>query len=59
MYMLIDHVMMVNTVLEIGRSFNNSPMVGCDMGAGHTAVLWSQVTQVQVQFQKSRPEATP
>ena len=29
------------------------------MGVGHTAVLRSRVTQVQVQFQKSRPEATP
>ena len=24
--------------------------LGCDMGVGHTAVLQSQVTQVQVQF---------
>ena len=35
------------------------PQVGCDMGMGHTAVLGSQVSQVWVQFQKSRPKATP
>ena len=33
--------------------------MGCDTGAGHTMVLRSQVTQVWVWFQKSRPEATP
>ena len=32
--------------------------MGCDTGAGHTMVLRSWVTQVRVQFRKSRPEAT-
>ena len=33
--------------------------LGCDMGMGHTMVLGSQVSQVQVWFQKYGPEATP
>ena len=33
--------------------------LGCDTGMGRTVVLQSQVSQVQVRFQKSRPEATP
>ena len=33
--------------------------LGCDTGVGHTVVLWSWVTQVQVWFQISRPKATP
>ena len=37
----------------------DAEFLGSDTGAGQTMVLWSQVSQVQVQFQKSRPEATP
>ena len=51
----ISSILKIKTYLELKTQMHLKllPSLGCDTGASHTTVLWSRVTQVQVQFQKS------
>ena len=51
----ISSILKIKTYLELKTQMHLEllPSLGCDTGASHTMVLWLQVTQVRVQFQKS------
>ena len=52
----ISSILKIKMYLELKTQMRLEllPSLGCDTGVGHTTVLWSWVTQVQVQFQKSQ-----